>query len=148
MSQHKNPNRKPRTYFILATKWATKRLRPFRLTTADRTGDKPPTHKMQYDVVLSWTPIGTNEVTLKRGVRRGIPYFYNTLEEAEQALKEIVEVKAIPRRLLFVALEVRHVPNKIKAYKQAWYNDYVVTEYNLKVVDLNKGKDVFDDKGE
>jgi hypothetical protein len=119
------------TRWIICTKWAVGPVPISGDFTGELDGnvaaDSPKT--LQY----FWTPIGSPHVYQKKSSIRGIPISFATEEEAIEGLRKIVnDQPALARQdLKFSALEVRYVPNKIKVYKQDWYNKYVVKESEL-----------------
>ncbi len=73
-------------------------------------------------VEKAYTPIGTNGK---------IPFSYATLKEAENAMYEIVDCSPGIKRAKVSALKVKYVPNKIKLYRQNWYEKYVLEEVTM-----------------
>lgn len=73
-------------------------------------------------VKKAYTPIGTNSK---------IPFSYATLKEAEDAMYDIVRFKPGIKRVKVSALKVKYVPNKIKLYRQNWYEKYVLEEVTM-----------------
>ena len=76
-----------------------------------------------------WTPIGDYDVVASNGKKlRGRVHSYDSLEEAEEVIKDIGEFKSNSENLMFAICEVRYVPNRIKVYKDDWFNKYVTKE--------------------
>lgn len=73
-------------------------------------------------VEKAYTPIGTNGK---------IPFSYATLKEAEDAVYEIMDCKPGIKRAKVSALKVKYVPNKIKLYRQNWFEKYVLEEVTM-----------------
>ena len=98
--------------FILCTKWAVELMR--------EKAEDPVTYKS------FWTPVGT---------QGKIPVSFDTEEAAMNQLKEIINQspKLAKQNLQFCLLEVRYVPNVVKAYKQVWFDKYVVKETPLEL---------------
>jgi hypothetical protein len=119
MGQHKNLSRKPlTTRWILCTKWVQEVPKP--------------NNSKEYDKIFFWTPIGTYEVVVRKGKKSGIPFSYSSESEATEELKEIIDLKPqLASGLIFVALEVKYVPDSIKAYKQDWFDKFVIKEVAL-----------------
>ena len=134
------------TQWILCTKWVKEVPKPLVLTEEDKKAEKAPTHKLEYDYIKLWTPIGSPQYYTTTGKVSGIPFSYKTQAEAVAALKEIITLKGdTVSGLKFSALEVRYVPNKIKQYKQDWYDKYVKQDVVLQVEE-NKTISVFKEK--
>jgi hypothetical protein len=82
---------------------------------------------------IFWTPVGSAHVFKSRSKVSGVPYSYATEQEATDGLHKIVndDPKLAEQELKFSAVEVRYVPNKIKAYKQDWFDKYAIKETEL-----------------
>ena len=115
------------TRWILCTKWQLQIPKPL---PADAPEGTP--QELQVDESY-WTPIGTHHIFKRRAKIAGIPTSYATEADAVAGLRDIVnrEPAIASQHLNFVAVEVRYVPNKIKAYKQDWYNKYALCEQPL-----------------
>ena len=84
-----------------------------------------------------WTPLGSPEIYKKRGKVAGIPKSFDTADAAILGLQEVgnQQPELIAQDLNFVILEVRYIPNKIKVYKQDWFDKYVKKEIALELKD-------------
>ena len=98
--------------FILCTKWAVEMMR-------EKETDAPVYKSF-------WTPVGT---------QGKIPVSFDTEEAAMSQLKDILNQSPTLalQNLLFCLLEVKYAPNVVKAYKQAWFDKYVVKETPLEL---------------
>lgn len=147
MGQAKLKNKKKRKYkWILCTKWFRKEMKPMVLTEEEKTGDKPPNKKPEYDYIPFWTPIGTHLYRTKRSFVGGMPFEYSSCNDAIAELKSILNAQPQNEGLLYVALEVKYVPDRIKAYNKYWFDKYVLKETQLKVEDKTKKQEVFEDR--
>lgn len=119
MGQHKLTNRlKLATRWILCTKWAKE----------DRNTK---------EAYVFWTPIG-----IRRGTS-GMPLSYATQDEATLALKQMIEDEPkLASGVLYTALEVKYVPNKIRAYDEDWFKKYCKKEVTLQVTKEENVNDV------
>ena len=130
MGEHKHSNRKPLpTRWIICTKWSVPITEPAS-SVKDKVANMTPA-KLPFNYF--WTPIGTQQAFTKQGKHSGIPVSYSTEQEAMDGLKDIVnrDPELLSQDLKFVAVEVRYVPNRIKVYKQAWYDKYGLRESEL-----------------
>lgn len=111
------------TRWIICTKWAIKLV--------GKPGEVAPVPEFLY----FWTPVGSAHVYTKKSSIRGVPVSYTTEQEAMAGLTKIVndDTKLASQNLKFSLVEVRYVPNKIKAYKQDWYNKYGVKEVEVEL---------------
>lgn len=131
MGEHRHSNQKSLpTRWIICTKWSVPIAVPVLSPKGETVGDNVPAEPtFQY----FWTPIGTQQRSTKRGKRSGMPVSYATEEEAIAGLREVIklEPELTKQNLHFVALEVKYAPNKIKVYKQVWFDKYCTKESEL-----------------
>lgn len=129
------------TRWIICTKWAVVDVEASNLAAKNfpppSADSKEP--QAQPDTVLKyfWTPVGSPHIYTKKSKISGTPVSYSTEQEAIDGLKKIVndDPKLSRQDLKFSVVEVRYVPNKIKVYKQDWYNKYGVKETELVLKD-------------
>lgn len=149
MGQHNlKKKQKHKNRWILCTKWFKQIPKPIVLTEEELHADTPPKRKQEFDYIPYWTPIGTHGHQTKRGNTCGLPFEYGSEKEAIRDLKRILNVQPQNEKLLYVALEVRYAPSKIKVYKQYWFDKYVKKEVQLKVENINKQRDEFEESEE
>ena len=121
------------TRWIVCTKWAIPYIPKAKVDKDAPPPDKSTAVASKPEYYYFWTPIGTPQYATKRGKHSGIPASYSTEQEAILGLKDVVnqEPELLKQNLKFVAVQVRYVPNKIKVYKQDWFNKYAVSESEL-----------------
>ncbi len=110
--------------WILCNKWFIPKIKPMVLTEEEKTGDKPPNKKPEYDYIPRWTPVG---------IAARIPKCWDSQKEVTEVLKALVHEKPQLKSFLFVACEVKYVPGKVKSYNKNWRDKYVVKEIYLKI---------------
>ena len=125
------------TRWIICTKWAVPKeegpagpVSQKDTTICDKSPAKP-------SLENKWTPLGTPQFNTRHGKHSGIPKSFATADEATTGLQETINLQPdlASQQLEFVILEVKYVPNKIKVYKQAWFDKYVVRELGLELKD-------------
>ena len=110
------------TSWIICTKWAIEKAVE---------GSEEPVYS------VFRTPVGTHNVHTTTGKIDGMPIFFKTEAEAHERLKKLVndDPKLTRQNLKFSLVEVRYVPNRIKAYGQQWADKYLVSETDLEFKD-------------
>jgi hypothetical protein len=84
-----------------------------------------------------WVPFGQEPISTTTGVISDRVFNYESLEEAQKAFDEIVDLKEAVtsnlKDLTYSACEVRNIPSKLRAYGNDWHSIIVCNEVELKV---------------